>query len=415
MKIGIISDLHLGHRQYGSFEREEDFYSQYLTCMKELSDQNVDIVIIAGDLFDKPNPSPKAMAVYRSGLNLFDDTSIVAIKGNHTMLMRENHYTVDNYFDDAGIPLYELVDDWKLRFNFGDSVGIVGITYRPDSMLDEFIEKTNNVLHKLYEGSKDDCFNILIVHQAFKEYCGFTGAELSINDLDLSQCDLVICGHIHSHTLQKVSDHTAFLQPGSIERMNTTEARDAQEQGKGYWILDTQTKDLDFHSVEFNRRFILGDIEFKTTEEMEKHFEELERTVKKMEVPPIISQNYYDFSGNIVHLRNLMKQVSKYSLINNSNVYDMSQEEVVLEISEDEIPTVTEAIKMHQELEEDSLKLAVDIHEAFRSGLDDSVEGILETFYKKKYEREEYSPDPLLENMEKEIAEYEKFFEQLGV
>ena len=29
MKIGILSDLHLGYRQYGSVDREEDFYQQF--------------------------------------------------------------------------------------------------------------------------------------------------------------------------------------------------------------------------------------------------------------------------------------------------------------------------------------------------------------------------------------------------
>jgi len=418
MKIAILSDLHLGHRQYGSIEREEDFYSQYLTCMKEIADKKPDMVIIAGDLFDKPNPSPKAMAVYRSGINLLDSNiKKFVIKGNHTMLMRENHYTVDNYFNDAGIEQYMLLDDSKMMMLGLETVAVAGVTYRSDSMLEEFIEVTNDLLEEL----PDNSFNILVVHQAFEEYCGFTGAELSIESLDLSNCDLVICGHIHSHILRAIDQgrtnslrHSVFLQPGSVERMNTTEARDAEENGKGFWILDTKTQNIDFHDIDFKRKFFLGDIEFQTVGEMESHFEELEKVVKKMEVPPIIAYNYHDFSGNIVHLRDLIKGISKYALINNSNVYDMSQEEITLEISEDEIPTVTEAIKMHQEFEENELKLAVDIYEAFKSDLDDSVGGIIESFYKKTYTDKECTPDPLLETMRDEIAEYEEFFEQLG-
>ena len=49
MKVAIISDLHLGFRQYGSMEREEDFYRQFFNVCKEIKEHKPEIVIIAGD------------------------------------------------------------------------------------------------------------------------------------------------------------------------------------------------------------------------------------------------------------------------------------------------------------------------------------------------------------------------------
>ena len=408
MKIGIISDMHLGHRQYGSIDRENDFYHQYLLCINKMKEKNIDLAIIAGDLFDKPNPSPKAMAIYREGLDNLDGIPIIAIKGNHTMLMRDDHYSVDNYFSDAMMDNYHLLDDDTFSFP-EEKVTVQGIYYRSDSNLSEFIETQQKLSKSL---NKND-FNILVVHQAFKEYCGFTGAELSMSDLNLEGIDLVICGHIHSHALEMYND-TIFVQPGSLERMNTTEALDAQENGKGFWIVDVDEKSIDFFPIDLPRDFFLGDIEFDSSEEIEKHFEDLNEALSKMEMAPIISYNYYDNSGNIVRVRELLKDSNKNCLINNSNVYDMTEDAISLEISDGEVPTVIDVINAQEGLTENQKKLMNDIHSAYKGGLDDSVGGIIDTFFDKNIKTEYEVDNTKVEKMIEEIKEYEDFFENLG-
>lgn len=411
MKIGVISDLHLGYRQYGLAAREEDFYLQYLSCMKKLNAEKVDLIIIAGDLFDKPNPSPKAMNVYRSGIKLLDNIPVVTIKGNHTMLMTKDHFSVDNFFDAEDFNSeYHLLDDETYQ---KEGVVIQGMYYRSDSNLEDFLDKQRQMADDLL--GKIGSFHILVLHQAFKEYCGFTNVDLSIKDIDWSPYDIIICGHIHSHILEQIEDtgSTFFLQPGSIERMNTAEAKDGQENGKGYWIIDTDDYSVGFNPIDFKRDFLLGDIEFDSLKEIEDHFDELKKTCSKMKNPPIISYNYYDNSGNLVHIRELMKDSSKYCLMNNSNVYDMTEEQIVVEISDGEIPTVLDAIKNQESFEENESKLAADIHEAYKNGLDDSVEGLISTYFEKHIKRD-YSMDPEVEQMKKDLEEDLKFFENLG-
>ena len=97
MKIAIISDLHLGFRQYGLIERENDFYNQLYKVRNEINKHEPDMVIIAGDLFDKPNPSPAAINAYREGIGELDTDIICTIKGNHTMILRDNHYSIDDF------------------------------------------------------------------------------------------------------------------------------------------------------------------------------------------------------------------------------------------------------------------------------------------------------------------------------
>lgn len=406
MKIGVISDMHLGHRQYGSLERENDFYDQYISCIQKMIKKGIDLLIISGDLFDKPNPSPKAMSVYRQGINLVEGIPVIVTKGNHTMLMRDKHYSVDNYFDDSDLENYRLLDD-DFFIDPEENVVIQGMYYRSDSNLSDFIESQ----HLLAEDLDEEMFNILVVHQAFKEYCGFTGAELSLFDLDLEKINLVICGHIHSHAIGVIED-TIFLQPGSLERMNTTEAFDGQENGKGFWIVDTKKESAEFYPVDFQRDFLIGDIEFNSSEEIETHFELLKETLPKMNEPPIISYNYYDTSGNIVRLRELIKDNTKNCLINNSNVYDLSEEAISVEIEEGEIPTVLDVINK-QDLEDNQKQLVKDIHSAYKDGLDDSVGGIIDTFFENNI-KTEYKEDKSFEELDKEIQEYKEYFDNLG-
>ena len=211
MKVAIISDLHLGFRQYGSIEREKDFYRQFFNVCKEIKKHRPEIVIIAGDLFDKPNPTPAAINAYREGIGNLNSILCVT-KGNHTMILREGHYSIDEYFgadefegyyylDDETITtvLHGMQSNYDLEFRKyvnKPNVLVTGITYRYNSDLDEFIKVQKELAEK--NSKEDAAYKILVVHQSFKEFCGFVGEELSIEDIDYSPYDAIICGHIHS-------------------------------------------------------------------------------------------------------------------------------------------------------------------------------------------------------------------------
>ena len=72
MKIGIISDLHLGYRQYGLKDRENDFYTQYKKCIKTIVEEECDYAIFAGDIFDTHKPSTVAINIFGTGLSLLN-------------------------------------------------------------------------------------------------------------------------------------------------------------------------------------------------------------------------------------------------------------------------------------------------------------------------------------------------------
>lgn len=419
MKIAIISDLHLGFRQYSSIEREEDFYNQLYMVRDKINEEHVDMVIIAGDLFDKPNPSPAAINAYREGIENLKADIIIAIQGNHTMILRDNHYSIDEFFGEDEIFGYYLLKDDTFTtdlFSLSDSdsifnkyknskVVVDGITYRGNSKIDEFLDIQKELAEKEY---KDVKTRILVVHQSFKEYCGFTGEELSIKDLDLKPYDYVICGHIHSRCDDMIGD-TCFIQPGSIERMNTTEALDEMENGKGFYLIDTEKNDVSFHQVDCPRKFLLGEIDISSKEDLEHHLDDVEEIVSKMDVAPIISYKYNNCIENNIDIREDIGRVKQGILINRSNIYDKNEEDVSLEITDSEIPTVLEAINMAGEdynLSKDGTKLALDLHTTLQ-GDSESTEGLLENFYEKHFRIEE---GELI--VDDELIELIKYFEE---
>lgn len=419
MKIAVISDLHLGFRQYGSIEREEDFYSQLFMVRDKINKENVDMVIIAGDLFDKPNTSPAAINAYREGVGNLNVDIIIAIQGNHTMILRDNHYSIDEFFGEDEICGYYLLKDDTFTtdlFSLSDSdsifskyknskVVVDGITYRGNSKIDEFLDIQKELAEKEY---KDVKTRILVVHQSFKEYCGFTGEELSIKDLDLKPYDYVICGHIHSRCDDIIGD-TCFIQPGSIERMNTTEALDEMENGKGFYLIDTEKNNVSFHHVDCPRKFLLGEIDISSKEDLEHHLDDVEEIVSKMDVAPIISYKYNNCIENNVDIREDIGRVKQGILINRSNIYDRNEEDVSLEITDSEIPTVLEAINMAGEdynLSKDGTKLALDLHTTLQED-SESTEGLLENFYEKHFNIEE---GELV--VDDELIELIKYFEE---
>lgn len=58
MRIGIASDFHLG---FGSGKRKGDATLQAERAMRKLLDQDVDAIVLAGDLFDSPVPRPETL------------------------------------------------------------------------------------------------------------------------------------------------------------------------------------------------------------------------------------------------------------------------------------------------------------------------------------------------------------------
>ncbi len=88
MKILNTSDLHIGKKLMG---RER--YGEYRSVFTEISDickkEGVELVFIAGDVFDTYTPSSEAEEIFYSGVKLLAETcAVLIISGNHDDYVR---------------------------------------------------------------------------------------------------------------------------------------------------------------------------------------------------------------------------------------------------------------------------------------------------------------------------------------
>lgn len=384
MKLGVMSDLHLGLRQYGLEERENDFYEQYERAIQTFVDNKVDLVIIGGDVFDKPRPSPKALESFSKGLKKLNSNGIevVNIIGNHAMVQAPGFVTADEFFTTVfdSVGNYMLLDTYQ--YYLQNDVCVMGLPYYHNFKLDDFkntVSKMNEEVATLNSG-----VNILVLHQAFKEFCGFTGEDFSITELELSNFDLVICGHIHERKLVDQGDYI-FLQPGSIERLSVAEARDEEQQGKGVYIIDTDNCTVDsiangFIPLRSPRMFCISDMYMNSAEDVVDIENEIISFCNTCQEQPIVFLTVHDVSNSFQQLVNLTNDLRGTCLTVNFNYIDESiQVTNPFSGGEGDIMGVTEALKIAlNPLDEDDARLGMDLYNNLKDGKD--VSEILEEY-----------------------------------
>ena len=217
VKIMHIGDLHLGTRQYGMARREEDFYDALNRVKKLALENDVDIVVVSGDVFDSPKPPARAVfelsefvrALSGCGIN------VCGIEGNHDL-------TQDNYWlSVCGIrPLDGLLE------GVGYSMGIAYVTGFNFCRSEELLDKLDKLADFCGDTSR---YPVVVVHCGLAEMGAGFNPDLSVQQLvpvlKKIGCTYCALGHIHVPMEQKV-DGIWFVQPGSLEMKSVDEPQD---------------------------------------------------------------------------------------------------------------------------------------------------------------------------------------------
>jgi len=267
MKIAIFSDWHLG-LNFGT-DLEMDSFLQLSEAFMQIKEENVDLIITCGDLFDKTIPSHE---VYYEAIHVLNQVNIenhleiksrqerklkipmIGIIGNHEYRGKDFKSTVE---------LLEVMN--FLRVVHADSitiekedqkVSIFGLSGVPDRFAKDILEKWNPT-------PKEGHYNILLVHQSFKEYLPFESEEmLSLSNLPKG-FDIIANGHLHWNVVEKIDEKTRFIMPGST--VSTQNKKIESEKEKGFFILDTKTNNLEFTAIKNTRKVYYLDIDLKQT------------------------------------------------------------------------------------------------------------------------------------------------------
>lgn len=244
MKILHTSDLHIG-KYIGTYDLKEDTEYVLNQVVDTAIRERVEVVLISGDVYDRPNPSEEAIKMYVSFLKELLDKNIkvIAISGNHDSGIRLSAYKEilgKGYFVEG-----EFNSPMR-KVSLNDEFGPVNFYMLP--FFTPFIVKSNLKLEKgleNYDLAMDEIIkrenidtsqrNIILAHQ-FVAGFKFGGSEedfsysngdeknvagVGIISLDKFQnFDYVALGHIHKP--QKISRET-IRYSGSLLKYKTSE------------------------------------------------------------------------------------------------------------------------------------------------------------------------------------------------
>lgn len=215
MRILHLSDLHIGKMiaNYSLLEEQKHALRQILDIVR---DDNIDIILIAGDIFDTSVAKSEAMKVYDDFIKtlVFDlEKKVIAIAGNHDSGKRLE--ISKSFFEKSNYYIYG--DSFFNKISFEDSLGKVNfypIPYislaRARNEIDPSIENFTDLYKVLLKDIDYKDRNVLITHcyaneNAFEDVSETVEGEkpLSIGGNDAMDAhlflnfDYVALGHLH--------------------------------------------------------------------------------------------------------------------------------------------------------------------------------------------------------------------------
>lgn len=249
MKILHIADIHLGRRRLDGQLPDQDFAAAFDHIVGIAIEEQVDLFLIAGDLFDRPQVEPPHLGQALRILRRLKaaEIPVIAIEGNHDKAFIHSdlptwvHHLAE---EDLLILLQPkfgpdgaILEPWNNKSRSGSWFELGGIRFVGAGYLGA---ATPNKVRQIVAAMDDDATNVLLLH-AGPDY--FVGEGGGFSSDDLAQLKEKVCylalGHIHKPML-----HGGWAcNPGSPENCDLNESRygllpDGTDSGRGYAMLE---------------------------------------------------------------------------------------------------------------------------------------------------------------------------------
>ncbi|MGB7924760.1 MAG: DNA repair exonuclease [Pyrinomonadaceae bacterium] len=246
MKFLHIADIHLGCRRYNLEERTKDFFRAWADVINNHAIANeVDFVLIAGDLFNARKVDPQAMNHAMAGLELLKEAGIpvLAIEGNHDQRDVISDFSWLRSLSQWGfLKLLEPARDaeghitlvpWDEEDRAGSYVDIAGARIFGSHWYGASANAAIPVLaDALRRASTEGLFNILMLHTDVEGQINRPIPALSVAKLkELKQLtNYIALGHTHKRF---DLDNWAF-NPGSLEACSIDEYKEE----RGVYLIE---------------------------------------------------------------------------------------------------------------------------------------------------------------------------------
>lgn len=224
MKIIHCADIHLGSSLNSNFnsekanERKSELFSTFVSMIEYAVDNDVEAVIIAGDLFDNNTPNKTLKKNVYQAIEKYPDIHFYYLKGNH-----------DKSIDETEIPenMHLFTDKWT-TYTLGESkkIKLTGV---------ELNKNSSNYIYNTLNLNESD-FNIVTLHGQESEHDNKNDAEIiNLKELRNKHIDYLALGHIHSYKVMPLDSRGTYCYSGCLEGRGFDEAGD-----HGFVLLEVE-------------------------------------------------------------------------------------------------------------------------------------------------------------------------------
>lgn len=238
MKLIHCADLHLDSRMESGLssekaqERRLELLRTFTRMVEQAEKEQVDAVLICGDLFDARTISVRARNCVMDAVRMHPQIMFYYLQGNHDL---------NSLFDGS----------WKIPSNL-KTFGADWTSYDQGNVTitgAELSEENKDDLLKRLALNKNRQ-NIVMLHGMLTEYGGKDQADtFSVRDLRGKGIDYLALGHIHSYRLERLDDRGIWCYSGCMEGRGFDECGE-----KGYVALEVTKGKIASSFVPFAER-----------------------------------------------------------------------------------------------------------------------------------------------------------------
>lgn len=235
MKIIHCADIHLGSKLESKFPSEKskirkaEILSTFDNMIDYASNNDVKIILLSGDVFDKDKPTKKDKDYFYKCIKDHPSIDFIYLNGNHD---KEGSYIQED------IPNLKTFSKKEITTYHYDNIDISGIELAPENV---------KSFYHIINLNKDK-INIFMLHGEISDSMG--GDKIKLSSLKNKYIDYLALGHIHSYSQNKIDERGIYAYPGCLEGRGFDECGE-----KGFILLNIEDK-ISLKFIPFAKRTI---------------------------------------------------------------------------------------------------------------------------------------------------------------
>ena len=263
IKFIHTADLHLGSNLHFKFDQEINYQNKFgnpiFSSLKKIVNtalkEEVDFIIIAGDLFDSDERSVEALKIFNSEAKKLQEANIpiYLIAGNHDPLKNDNQLFTLN----SNVKIFSSENFEIKKYKRGNKLKarLLGQSYRGNS--------DSRKVYKSFTPPDKGVFNIALLHTQLSPN-NYSYVPCSPKDLkEKNKIDYWALGHIHQNEII-FNNKPVIVYPG------IPQGRDFGEKGKkGFYLVELSENQKPKYDFIISSKYIWKEINLTIAEKEE--------------------------------------------------------------------------------------------------------------------------------------------------